>query len=216
MKKAILIIILPFLLSINSFSQENDTTSIIFPLSGKPIKNCQIIAVDSVNLITYSNRSDTLIVVAKAYIKNGEVFSLFNLPGAIKEFTAPSQIMKTKLLTVEESKDYLYHENLYYKHKKQSRIGIPFLGAGVLFLTSGLGIYYSGNDIVEYYANDKKAPAIFLMVIGGSSLVVGGIIIGINSSMAIENKKETHEIKNNNISLNIGIQRNGVGISLRF
>lgn len=216
MKNYLILFLLLFISYFSIAQQSTDTTSIIFPLEGKPIKNCRIIAIDSVNIISYLQESDTLLVVARAYINNGELISLFNKPGAIQVLRIPAKMTIDTSLNFEENKDYFYHENLHHQYKNQSKIGIPFLGAGILFLTSGLGIYYSGNDVADYYFTDRKAPAILLMLIGGSSMAIGGMIIGVNSSKAIKQNKEMQKTKNNKISLNIGMQKNGVGISLRF
>ena len=119
-------------------------------------------------------------------------------------------------MNLQNIKNYYQYENLYHKYRKQSRIGIPFLGAGVLLLTSGLGIYYTGGDFVEYYFNDSKGPATVLIFFGGVTLLTGGIILSINSSKAMKYKNKMKALKPKQVSVTLGMQQNGLGISLKF
>ena len=216
--KAVFIFFL-FIYSISAISQHTtDTTSIIFPLKGKPIKNCQIIEVTKGNLISYSLGNDTLDVLARAYIKNEELISVFFNKGAMQdEFVSHKNYQNDPNLSHKENRDYFYHENLYKKYKGKSKIGVPFLIAGTVTVGIGGLIYY--NEVVNLSDDGIENDYSYvyaLAFMGTASLVTGSVIIGINTATAHEHKKEMQRIKSRKISLNWGMQNNGIGISLKF
>lgn len=67
------------LLLISCFSIAQQTNSVVFPLEGKPIKNCQIIEIGPNNYLKYVSNIDTVKIKAKSYIKDGEFYDLRDL-----------------------------------------------------------------------------------------------------------------------------------------
>lgn len=213
MKKLLFISLL--LSCILSIAQQS--SDIVFPVKGKPIKDCTVFDVGPANMVSYITGEDTLSITSKAYIKEGVFYDVFfNVESLKEEYIRNIDFIKDTNLKFEENRDYYYHENLFNKYKKQSKIGIPFLGAGLLFVSSGLGIYYTGGNLIEYYFNESKGAAIALIYLGGLTMATGGIIIGVNSSKAVQAKREMEKLNPRQVSLNIGMQQNGFGMSLRF
>jgi hypothetical protein len=208
-----------FLLSIFSliaFAQ--DQKDVIFPVRGMPIKNCIIFDVGPANMISYSIRWDTTSVAAKAYIKEGDFYDVFFNEGSLKEeYIKKSNFVKDATLDYAENRDYYYHENLYKKYWKNNFKAIPFLAGGLAVFSGGVAWYNYEKKYLSYdNIPNNYAPAYLFMFIGGASILTGNIIIGINSYFALEHKKEMKKIKAKEISLNLGIQQNGVGLSLKF
>jgi len=217
MKKTVLFIFLA-LLNLISFSQETDTSIIIFPIRGEPIKNAKIIETGPGNTIIYSNGNDTSIVLAKAYIENGELINVFNQRDALKkDYSRTENAQLNSDLDLEENKDYFFHKHNYRKYKRYALKGVPFIAVGGGLMAIG-GIWYAYEKIElsdDNIANDYRPVYIFVSI-GGAFLTAGTIVLGVNLSIASTHKKEMNRIKNNNISLNIGMQQSGFGLCLKF
>ncbi len=216
MKHLLLFCILFSIIGISSNAQES--SDVVFPVKGKPIKNCIVFDVGPANMVSYFIGEDSLSTASKAYIKEGVLYDVFFNAGSIQEeYIKKSDFVNDPNLSFKENRDYYYHENLYKKHFKNNFKAIPFLAAGVAVFGGGVAWYYHEKVNLSYdnIPNDYR-PAYLLMVIGGASITTGTIIIGINSSIAMKHKKEMENIKSKEVSLNFGIQQNGVGLSLKF
>lgn len=207
-----------FTLLLNCSLSAQESIEVIFPIEGKPIKNCQIVEITKGNLISYTLDEDTLSVLARAYIKNEELISVFFNKGAMQhEFVSHRNYQNDPNLSHDENRDYFYHQNLYKKYKGKRKIGIPFVIAGVVTVGIGGLVYY--NE-VTYLSDDgiknDYRYVYALVFIGTASVVTGTTIIGINIATAHKHKKEMTRIKSNQMSLNFGMQKNGFGLCLKF
>lgn len=206
------------LISSTLIAQQEDTTDVVFPIKGKPIKNCTVIDIGPGNLISYQLESDTLRVLSRAYIKDGVLINVFYNEGSIHEETVKeSDIRNNPKLNFEENRDYYYHQTLYKKYRRRSMGSIPFLAAGFGVFAGGAALHFHEKESSNYEDIPiEDRPAFILMALGGVSLITGTIIFSINSTNAMQHKREMKKKESNTITISLGIQQNGLGVNIKF
>jgi len=216
MKSVFTIVILLF--SMIALAQQEHGKDVVFPVKGKAIKNCCVINIGPGNMISYIQQSDTLSVLAKAYIKEGELIDVIKNEGSVgAEYVLESEVKFDPKQSFEENRDYYYHENLYKKHRKNSLISVPFLAGGLATLVGGTVWYYHEKlDLDPDGIPNEYAPAILIMVIGSSSILVGSVILFDNLSKAQQHQEEMQKARNQKLSLGLGLGQNGIGFILKF
>lgn len=217
MNKNILLLLL-ILISSSLAAQQNDKSEVVFPIKGKSIRDCYVISVGPGNMVNYKIEKDTLSILSKAYIKDGELINVFYNEGFVhEEFIRKSDITNQPELNFEENRDYYYHANQYKKYRKRSLASIPFLAGGLAFFAGGAAWHFHEKDNLNYdNIPYEDRPAFVIMALGGASLIAGTIIVTINSSIAQQHKREMKKIESNTVTVNLSIQPNGLGINIKF
>lgn len=218
MKKTTLLIL--FLLSVcfYVFSQETDTTSVIFPLHGEPIKNCQIIEIGPYNYIKYVSDIDTIKIKAKSYIKDGEFYDLKDLIHISKTMETSNETLDSLRQLVYNGHNYLYYDKEYKKAVRAKKTGKILVLSGLGASAVGGGLFYIAGNIAKNNAFVfYSIPVYFfgsLLIIGGVSTALAGIIV---YSVGY-NKAENYTLCKERCtkSLMLGPTRNGIGLVFKF
>ncbi|NOR86433.1 MAG: hypothetical protein GQ527_02370 [Bacteroidales bacterium] len=212
MKKLILISIVAFLsiiLSLNSFSQEN-TKDTIFSTNWKIIGPCKIVEIQTPNKVIYKMDGEESLIKANAIIRNNELIdikTIAKLPIQQRNMNAIDSIINLSF----NEKNYFHYLYEYNKAKKLKTTGIVFtyLGLGTTLFTS---ILLRSNLSTS---SESRNTALFFF--GGLIIMDIGIPLWIGGKIkARNNLKALEKCKNQNISLNMGISENGVGLVLTF
>lgn len=213
--------IISLLLSLTVFQIEaQNTTSdqVIFPIKGKPIKNCQIIEQTNGNLILYRQEQDTLGVLARAYISNGELHNVLFNKGSIRvQYADHRKLEIDPAMSLQENNEYLYHKNLQTKYRKKTKTAIPFMAVGAGLAAIGGAIYYNEITYLSDDGIENDYTFVYAFVFAGTaSLTAGTIVLATNLMRAHEHQLQMERIKNRSVSLKMGLQEHGIGFNLKF
>lgn len=211
-------LIVAFLLSLFSliaFAQ--DQKDIVFPVKGEPIKNAIILEIGPGNSITYIKNNETSSVSAKAYVKDGVYHDL----SMIKTYAAKNPVNSSTNDSLAKltynNHNYFFYYDQYYKAKKLQRTGIILVIVGTGAAAAGGGFFMLGNQSNDMSAIGMILPGIVLMG-AGSIAAIGGLVFTTVSIGLKSTNKEYMELcrPQQTISLQLGIQENGIGARIRF
>jgi len=214
-----LFIILFFMLVHWGFSQEK-YKDIVFPVKGAPIKYCRIIEIRSPNLVVFLINQDTISEKANAYIKNEEYFDLSMIKTYAHHNSVNLNTSDSLMNLSYKDHSYFYYEGLYQKSKKLKKAGIVLssIGAGIGALGTGLLLYSNNNSDYDHdYTFTMGFPGVFLIAGGIGCLTAGLVNLGISSSLEYRGKNGMKQCRpKKTISLQFGIQDNGIGARIKF
>lgn len=205
--------------SFNLIGQSN--IDILFPVKGKPVKNCKILEIGPANSVTYLFFQDTLSALAKACIKDGEFYDL----GQVKNLTAKHEISLQTLDSLAnityKGHHYQYYHRRYLAAKKVQKTGIILMAAGGGVGALGAGLYLYGEKAYEKGKVTDPTfiytfPGILLAIAGGATMATGIIMSGVSYSIAQKNKNYMERCTSQEVSLHMGLQQNGIGVRLVF
>ena len=212
MKKLFTLLIIS-LISISTYAQ-GSSNDIIYPIDeSKPIKNCKIINIENGNMVFYLLNGNEKSIKAMLVKKNGEYIDLSEDEAKTKE-TDQNNI--SPKLTREENikdQDYNYYHQEYTSGQKRKKLGLVISTIGAGFSFFGYTTFNKG----ESSNNDTASSLGAVLTLSGITMVAVGVPLWISGEIkSARNKKEMEKHSAPNMSLNIGISKNGIGLVFTF
>lgn len=217
MKNTVLLILFSVLLNLHSFSQETDTNSVVFTLRGEIIKNCKILNIQPPNTLVFILNQDTLSAKAKAYVKDGAYFDLTRVTAFAKKNATTTKANDSLNQLIYKNYDYYFYQDQYHKAEKLQRAGIILVGAGSGAVVVGWALYYLGNQSASLEGFILVLPGVVLIGAGELAAIGGVVFTSVSIGLKSTNKKYMELCRPQQaISLQFGIQENGIGARIRF
>lgn len=211
--KPFYLVVLITLFSLNAHCQ-SFYYDVIYPINGiDSITSCQILKIKKGNHIIYKHKNNQDTIEAIAVVRDGR-FIDFRTREEIENNAFPilNPITKSTIVLKPEIKDYNYYNKQYLNALGQKKAGLAFtlLGAGCVII----GINILANSSSNNSPNYRLGSILFTGGTLAFHLGLPYLIIG--SVKAKNNKKAMLQHQKTDISLNLGMTNNGLGLIINF